>query len=152
MATTTHPKFKHEIGPMAGYDVSVQRTFTDPVFATDGDIVQCYALKRGVLIKDFAVRLTDWDGGANLSWRAQVTDGSTTHILIAAQTTVGQSAGFVRAGGTIAAEPGLWFITTSNNWRIELEVLVTAGTPVTSGTIQTCLTVGGHRDSGDITE
>ena len=152
MATTTHSKFKQEINSFDGSDQSLKRSFTDPVFATDGDIVQCFALGRGVLIKDLCVRLTDWDGGSSLAWRAHVTDGSTTHVIIASQTTVGQSAGFVRAGDTIANAPGLFFVTTSNLWRIELEVLTTAGTPVTSGTIEVVLTIGGHRNSGDITE
>jgi hypothetical protein len=75
------------------------------------------------------LQVPDVDTGNAIVLTLQVTDGTTTKILIH-QSTVGQAGGLARPTKSPSVEDGIGFTTDNNNYWVELLYATQAGTAV----------------------
>lgn len=117
------------------------------------DILRICKLESSrIQIADCFIRCSDMDtnGSPTLVFTLRVTDGTTTKVLIH-QSTVGQAGGVIRPTKVPATEPGVGFVTTNGDFRVEL-LIDTGAATAAAGTLEVGLTLNGWYPSGSVTE
>lgn len=144
---------KRAATPVGGpYTGQLIYTFTATPGSVADDTLKIDELARGITLTDAWVSHTDGDTHATPTavFNLQVTDGTTTKILISGST-IAQGGGFIRPTLIATTETAMGYTIPNKNFWLELKWTTEAATPASS-TVVVCVSYTGFYQAGALTE
>lgn len=148
MTTTTHPYFDSVLNAPEGGTCEITRSFAGLTLGAEDDVAKVAQVPRGRRITNPFIQSGDFDSGAAHLMSLELTDGSTTKVLID-QTNIGQAGGLARPSKAQSVEDGLDFVVPGAGWWLQVRCTTAAG-GAQAAALVVGFGVGGHYDTGAI--